>query len=59
MLKRLASRLFGTRKTRSDTVIIKVRVNGNYAYYYPFKASAGMKVREMDADEFQLYLAAR
>jgi len=59
MFKRLANRLFGTRKVESDTVIIRVRVNGNYAYYYPYKARAGMKIREMDADEFQLYLAAR
>jgi len=59
MLKRLASRLFGTRNGGSDTVIIKVRINGNYTYYYPFKARAGMKVREMNADEFQTYLAAR
>lgn len=59
MLKRLASRLFGARNAGSDTVIIKVRINGNYTYYYPFKARAGMKVREMNPDEFQTYLAAR
>lgn len=59
MLKRLASRLFGGRNTESDTVVIKVRINGNYTYYYPFKARAGMKIREMNADEFQSYLATR
>ncbi len=59
LLKRLASRLFGTRNTGSDTVIIKVRIDGNHTYYYPFKARAGMKVREMNADEFQSYLAVR
>ena len=59
MLRRLAGRLFGTRNATSDTVVIKVRINGNYTYYYPFKARAGMKVREMNADEFQSYLAAR
>lgn len=59
MLKRLASRLFGARNSGSDTVIIKVRINDNYTYYYPFQARAGMKVREMNADEFQTYLAGR
>jgi len=59
MFKRLVNCLFGNRRHGTDTVVIKVRVNGNYSYYYPFKASAGMKVREMDADEFQLYLSAR
>ncbi len=59
MLKRLASHLFGARNSNADTVVIKVRINGNYTYYYPFKARAGMKVREMNADEFQSYLAAR
>lgn len=59
MFKRLANRLFGTRKVDSDTVIIKVRINGNYTFFYPYKARAGMKIREMNADEFQLYLDAR
>lgn len=59
MLRRLVGRLFGTRNSTPDTVVIKVRINGNYTYYYPFKARAGMKVREMDADEFNDYLASR
>lgn len=60
MIKRFASRLLGANKSRSgDTVIIKVKINEHYTFYYPFTAKAGMKVREMNADEFQQYLAAR
>lgn len=60
MIKRLANRLFRSRKSAdSDTVIIKVRINDHYTFYYPFTAKAGMKVREMDSNEFQQYLAAR
>lgn len=59
MLKRLANRLFGNHKVGADTVIIKVRINDHYTFYYPFTAKSGMKVREMNSDEFQQYLAAR
>jgi len=60
MIKRLTNRLFRSRKSAgSDTVIIKVRINDHYTFYYPFTAKAGMKVREMDSSEFQQYLAAR
>ena len=60
MIKRLANRLFRSRSTSgSETVIIKVRINDHYTFYYPFTAKSGMKVREMDSDEFQQYLAAR
>ncbi len=60
MIKRLASCLLGAGKPRSgDTVIIKVKINDHYTFYYPFTAKAGMKVREMNAEEFQQYLAAR
>ncbi len=60
MIKRLANRIFGFRQNNGeDTVIIKVRINDHYTFYYPFTAKSGMKVREMDSDEFQQYLAAR
>ncbi len=60
MIKRLVNRLFGSRKVLgSDTVIIKVRINDQYTFYYPFTAKSGMKVREMNSDEFQQYIAAR
>ena len=60
MIKRLANRIFGFRQgSGGDTVIIKVRINDHYTFYYPFTAKSGMKVREMDSDEFQQYLAAR
>ena len=60
MLKRLTQRLFGFPSTSgSGTVIIKVRINDHYTFYYPFTAKSGMKVREMNSDEFQQYLAAR
>ena len=60
MIKRLANRLFRPRKALgADTVIIKVRINDHYTFYYPFTAKSGMKVREMNSDEFQQYLAAR
>ena len=60
MIKRLANRLFRSRNASgSSTVIIKVRINDHYTFYYPFTAKAGMKVREMNTDEFQQYLAAR
>lgn len=58
MIKSLASRFFG-RKASRDTVIIKVKINEHYTFYYPFTAKAGMKVREMNQLEFQEYLAAR
>ncbi|MCL6556560.1 MAG: hypothetical protein K6T56_09395 [Burkholderiales bacterium] len=60
MIKWLAQRLFRNRsQANPDTVIIKVRINDQYTFYYPFTARAGMKVREMSAEEFQEYLAAR
>jgi len=60
MITRLANRLFGSRtKPSSDTVIIKVRINDHYTFYYPFTAKSGMKVREMNSEEFQQYLATR
>lgn len=60
MIKRLTNRFFRSRSTSgSDTVIIKVRINDHYTFYYPFTAKSGMKVREMNSDEFQQYLAAR
>ncbi|MEO1767143.1 hypothetical protein [Thiobacter aerophilum] len=60
MIKWLANRLLRNRsKANPDTVIIKVRINDHYTFYYPFTARAGMKVREMNAEEFQQYLAAR
>lgn len=60
MIKWLANRLFRSRNNANpDTVIIKVRINDHYTFYYPFTARAGMKVREMNAEEFQQYLAAR
>lgn len=58
MIKRIANRFFG-RKSSRDTVIIKVKINDHYTFYYPFTAKSGMKVREMDQNEFQQYLAAR
>ncbi len=60
MIKWLANHLFRNRRdSHPDTVIIKVKINDHYTFYYPFTARAGMKVREMNADEFQQYLAAR
>lgn len=61
MIKRLTHRLFRSRSTTTaaDTVIIKVRINDHYTFYYPFTAKSGMKVREMNSDEFQQYLATR
>jgi hypothetical protein len=60
MIKRLTNRLFRARNSSgSDTVIIKVRINDHYTFYYPFTAKSGMKVREMNSDEFQQYLSAR
>jgi hypothetical protein len=60
MIKWLAQRLFRNRsQANPDTVILKVRINDQYTFYYPFTARAGMKVREMSAEEFQEYLAAR
>lgn len=60
MIKRLTRKIFGFHQGSSgDTVIIKVRINDHYTFYYPFTAKAGMKVREMDSDEFQQYLATR
>ena len=60
MIKRLTNRLFRSRNAAApDTVIIKVRINDQYTFYYPFTAKAGMKVREMNSDEFQQYLATR
>lgn len=58
MIKRLTQRLFG-RKSSGNTVIIKVKINDHYTFYYPFTAKAGMRVREMDQSEFQQYLSAR
>ncbi len=59
MIKWLTSRLFRRGMSNPDTVIIKVKINDHYTFYYPFTAKDGMKVREMNADEFQQYLAAR
>lgn len=60
VIKRIANRLFGFRTgSGENTVIIKVRINDHYTFYYPFTAKSGMKVREMNSDEFQQYLAAR
>lgn len=60
MIKRLTN-LFRTHNNSaaSDTVIIKVRINDQYTFYYPFTAKSGMKVREMSSNEFQQYLASR
>ncbi len=60
MMKRLTNRLFRSRSALApDTVVIKVRINDHYTFYYPFTAKSGMKVREMDSHEFQQYLATR
>ena len=60
MIKWLTNRLFRNQgMSNPDTVIIKVKINDHYTFYYPFTAKSGMKVREMNADEFQQYLAAR
>jgi len=60
MIKWLTNRLFRNHGgSNPDTIIIKVKINDHYTFYYPFTARAGMKVREMNADEFQQYLAAR
>lgn len=60
MIKRLTN-MFRSRNNAAaaDTVIIKVRINDNYTFYYPFTAKSGMKVREMNSNEFQQYLATR
>lgn len=60
MIKWLSQWLLGSpHDGNPDTVIIKVKIDDRYTFYYPFTARAGMKVREMNADEFQRYLATR
>lgn len=60
MIKWLTNRFFRNQgMSNPDTVIIKVKINDHYTFYYPFTAKSGMKVREMNAVEFQQYLAAR
>ena len=60
MIKRLTN-MFRSRSNAAaaDTVIIKVRINDHYTFYYPFTAKSGMKIREMNSNEFQQYLATR
>ena len=45
MIKWLTSRLFRQSLSNPDTVIIKVKINDHYTFYYPFTAKDGMKVR--------------
>jgi hypothetical protein len=43
----------------TEEVIIKVKINDRYNFYYPYPVREGMHVKEMSAAEFQHYLEQR